>query len=261
MVKLHPQRLLLAAAFSVPFALALGAFAAPPPAQEPVCDSKAITLLKQSAARMRALKTFSIHAEVTRDRVIRDGFKVQKTSTQDVLVQEPNALRADISGDIGRRLFVYDGKTISFLAEPENYYATVAAAPTLEATLDDILDRYDVDLPLADLVYTAAGGNLGKYIEEAGIIGTSRVAGTDCDHLAFRTKAVDWQVWNDKETLLPKKIVVTTRDEKYAPQYEALLTWNTSPKIADGSFAFAPPAGAQQMSVLNRDRTVAERGR
>jgi hypothetical protein len=213
-------------------------------------------MLHRSAERLRELKTYGVHAEATRDNVVRDGFKVKKALSQDVLVREPNQMRADVSGDDGRRTLVYDGRSLSLLAEPENYYATVPAESTVRATLDAVLRRYAVDFPLADLIYIAAGGDVGKHITEAGVIGPSRVAGVDCDHLAFRTSAVDWQVWLDRSTLLPRKIVVTSRQEASAPEYEAVLTWATSPQITEDRFAFSPPAGAKPMSLLKSDNTV-----
>jgi hypothetical protein len=261
------RRLLLPAALALSAMLGLGgsgigteapALAAPPvmPGSTPRRDPKAMDLLRKSVDAMRALKTYGIHADVTHDFVVRDGFKLQRAETQDVLVREPNAMSADVSGDKGHRRLVYDGRSMSFLVEPENYYATVSAPPTLEAALDDIISRYNVDLPVTDLIYLASGGNLEQPITDAGYIGTSRVAGVDCEHLGFRTPAVDWQLWIDDKTLLPRKVVVTTRDEPSAPQYQAVLAWDTAPRIADASFVLKRPPDAKLMTLENRDGTV-----
>lgn len=270
MPKIHVLRLLygalsVALAFgAVQLASSPHALAAPPapsasappapPAPAPAIDPKAMDLLKRSAEKMKSMTVFSVHADATKDDVVRDGFKVKRTMTEDLLVKKPDRMRAEVSGDDGRRLFVYDGKAVSLLTTPQNFYATVPGGATIADTLEAVTSRYDLELPLTDLLYMAAGTDVGKSATEAGVIGTSRVGGVECDQLAFRTKAVDWQLWIEKASLLPKKIVVTTRGVEAAPQYEAVLAWNPAPKIADADFEFKPPPGA----VAIRVRTLGE---
>jgi hypothetical protein len=237
--------------------------AAPPPPQQPPApaapkvDPNAVALLNQSIEKMKSLQTFSIHAVATRDNVVGNDFKVQKDMTEDVIVQKPDRMRAEVSGDEGGRLFVYDGKSVSILASPEHssasYYATIPAPPTIRATLDEVAPRYRVDLPLTDLLYMASGGSPGENATAAGVIGESRVEGAECDHLAFRGKNVDWQVWIERGSLLPRKVAVTTRDAPAAPEYVAVLSWNTSPAITESHFKFEPPSGALPMSVGTAD--------
>src|SRR5262249_46874413 len=121
------------------------------------------------------------------------------------------------------------------------------APPTILDALEMLLQKYGVELPLLDVVYAAVGGNLGESILEAGDIGPSRVAGVDCEHLAFRGSKVDWQVWIERgDRPVPRKLVVTTR-EAAAPQFIAVLNWDVAPTIHEASFAFAPPEGAMRI--------------
>jgi hypothetical protein len=221
----------------------------------PTIDPRAMDLLKQSAARLKSLPSFAVHADSTKDEVVYAGFKVKRTMTESVLVQKPNRMRAEVSGDQGRRVYVYDGKAVSLYTEPDNHYATIAAPPTLGGMLTDVPSRYDVQLPLADLLYMSVGEDLGQNATEAGVIGPSRVAGAECDHLAFRTNVADWQVWIDRDGRLPRKIVVTSRDLSTAPEYQAVLTWDTAPRVPANSFAFAPPPGALPMRLAAVDQT------
>ena len=179
---------------------------------------------------MKSLQAFSVHAEATQEDVVGDDFKIQKDMTEDVTVRKPDRMRAEVSGDDGKRLFLYDGKTVSILVSPENLYATIPTAPTLGAALDDVTSRHQLDLPLTDLLYMASGGDLGKNVTEAGIVGESRVEGAECDHLAFRSNVVDWQIWIERGSLLPRKVAVTSRDMPSAPEYEAVLTWKPRPR-------------------------------
>jgi hypothetical protein len=85
------------------------------------------------------------------------------------------------------------------------------------------------------------------------------IGGVKCDHLAFRGPEVDWQVWiGDGDQPLPRKYVVTTRDLAGGPEFTAVMTnWNVSPKLADSSFSFTPPADAKPIDFLARDASGA----
>jgi hypothetical protein len=166
-----------------------------------------------------------------------------------VVVKRPDRLRADADGDDGVRSFYYDGKSFTLFTKPDNYYATTEAPPTILDALEMLLQRYGVELPLLDVVYAAVGGNLGESVLEAGDIGPSRVAGVDCEHLAFRGSKVDWQVWIERgDKPVPRKLVVTTRAEGAAPQFIAMMNWDVAPTIDDASFAFTPPEGAMRIA-------------
>ena len=58
------------------------------------------------------------------------------------------------------------------------------------------------------------------------------MGGADTDHYAFRQGDVDWQIWIERgERPLPRKLVITTREEVGQPQYSAELTWNLNPQV------------------------------
>ena len=70
------------------------------------------------------------------------------------------------------------------------------------------------------------------------------MGGVECDHYAYRSADVDYQVWIASGQPLPLKLVVTSKKIPAAPEYTAAMTGTLRPKIDDGSFAFMPPEGA-----------------
>jgi hypothetical protein len=234
--------------------------AAAAPASSPV-DSKARDALIRMAEYLRTVPAFTVHAETTRDEVVSRNFKLQRSTKTDVTVKRPDRLRADVEGDDGARTFIYDGQLFTVFSRLDNYYATTEAPAIILDALEMLLQRYGVELPLLDVVYAAVGGNLGESILEAGDIGPSRVAGVDCEHLAFRGSKVDWQVWVERgERPLPRKIVVTTRVEA-APQFIAALSWEVAPATDDAAFVFTPPQGAMRIPFRPLQEPAAERRR
>lgn len=203
------------------------------------------------SASLKILPEFSIHAETTRDEIVQSDYKVEKGAVVDVTVRKPDRLRASVVGDDESREFFYDGKTLTIYDPVHRYYATMDAPPTIAQALDAAKARYDLDLPLADLLYAAAGDDLGKNAFDAGVIGPSRAGGVECEHLALRSPEVDWQVGIEKgDRPLPRRVVITTRKEPTAPQYSAAVAWNLAPKIDDGMFVFKAPDGATAVPIL-----------
>ncbi|MEY4581322.1 MAG: hypothetical protein RL701_6025 [Pseudomonadota bacterium] len=213
-------------------------------------DPKALAALARSTSYLRSLPAFRVHAEVAQDEVVHDDFKLQRSLQVAASVRRPDRMRAELTGDLGARLFVYDGKKLSLALKDEQYYVTLPAPPTLRETLDVALDKHAIELPLLDIIYVAMGGDIHKHVSDAAEIGLSSVDGVNCTQLAFRGKQVDWQLWIEQGTKpVPRQIVITTKDDPTHPQYSARLRWEVSPLLSDDTFAFVPAAGALPIAL------------
>ena len=208
----------------------------------------AIKALTDMAAYLRNLKAFQVESATTTDEVQDDGQLIQYTAKINFVVQMPNKLLATAAGDRNERTFIYDGKTFTMFAQRAGYYATVPAPPTLRELDDALSEKYDIELPLADLFRFGSPDWKGTDIKAATDIGPSEVSGITCEHYAFRQDDVDWQVWIQKgEYPLPRKLVITTTTEAAHPQHTATYTWNLAPSFNQESFTFVPPAGARKI--------------
>lgn len=235
--------------------------ASPAESRSAVTDPTALKALARSAAYLRSLPGFKLHATVTDDEVVHGDFKLQRSAEVQVLVRRPDRMRADLSGDFGERLFVYDGKTFGIYLKNENYYGSILARPTLRETLA-VVERYAVELPLVDIIFLAMGGKLDANIQDGGTIGTSKVAGVECLQLAFRGDGVDWQLWITVGAKpVPRKLVITTTDDPTRPQYTAVMDWDVSAPVRSVDFSFQPPADARRMTFTapeSRPATTAQ---
>jgi hypothetical protein len=214
-------------------------------------DPKAMAELARSAAYLRSLPAFVLRAEVTRDEVVHDDFKLQRTSNVQIAVRRPDRLRAELSGELGERLFVYDGKSLGVYLKGENYYGSVPAPATLRETLN-VFEQRAIDLPLVDVLFVSMGGQLEPNIKDAGEVGSSLVDGVPCTQLAFRGANVDWQLWVEQgERPVPRKLVITTNDEPTRPQYTAVMRWDVSAPQSEESYKFTPPSGTLRMTFAD----------
>jgi hypothetical protein len=232
-----------AAAAAPAAATAVAAPAAP--AAPPVIEPEAAAALKRSSEYLQTLKSFSIRVDASIDEVLDSGQKVQFGSLADISVVKPNRLRVDVIDDHQQRQFYYDGRTLTVYGKLVNYYASVKAPKTIKEMLVFAETKYGLEWPLADLL---APESLSENVKSAFYVGKGRVRGVLCDHYAFRQDDVDWQIWiQEGKKPLPRKIVITTKNEEAAPQYAAVLSWNLSPRLSDSVFRFVPPKRASKI--------------
>ncbi len=246
------RTLLLSAmlALAAPLAAEEAAPSAKPAADEvsaQVVSPQAQAVLDSMTAYLRGLKTFSIASDSTRDEVVAFGYKLQHNEHSNLVVQRPDKLRAELSGDIRNRTIVYDGKKLAMYSPDDAAYVRIGAPDTLAKLIEGLLNA-GVEMPMIDVLYQGATGTLTESVHGGVLVGDSTIAGVACDHLAFRQANVDWQLWVEKGAKpLPRKIVITTRYEFGDPQYEAVMSWNLQPKIDAATFVFTAPKDANEV--------------
>jgi hypothetical protein len=215
-------------------------------------DPDAATILKRMTDYVGKLQRFSVDSANTLEVVLASGQKIQFTSAARTTVQRPNRLRSERIGDVISQSFYYDGRAFTIFNPGDGYYATVPAPNTIDALVDFARDSLDVIAPAGDLITLDAYDRLTADATAGFVVGKSMIAGVRCDHLAFRSGVVDWQIWiEDGDKPLPRKYVITSLDTPQAPQFEqALSNWSLDPPVKPGFFDFVPPAGARAIQFL-----------
>jgi hypothetical protein len=230
-----------------------------PPAAKSGVDAGAMAALDKMGAYLRTLRVFRVETRTTRDEVLANGQKIQREGTVDMLVRRPDGLRARVKSDLQDRMFFYDGKTFTLYGMRVGYYAQAAAPPTLGELADVLDEKYDIEIPLADLFLWGTDKAAVNQIRSAVDVGPSEVDGTSCEQYAFRQEGLDWQVWLQQgKNPLPRKLVLTTLDDDARPEYSSTLRWDLAPAYDDAAFTFDPPSDAKRI-VFAADRTGAGR--
>ena len=91
---------------------------------------------------------------------------------------------------------------------------------------------------------------------EAKDLGSGVIGGVECDHLAFRTKEVDWQIWIAQgKRPYPCRYVITTKLVDQAPQYSLQISdWKAGTEVASDDFAFKNPTSAKKIDLKDIPR-------
>jgi len=215
----------------------------------PTIDPGAMAALDRVGTYLRSLKAFQIRAAITAEVVLDDGQKVQSDSVADLLVNKPNKLRAEVTGDRQHRLFFYEGKTFTLFAQRMNLYATTSAPPTIIELAEKLNKDLDIDLPLVDMFYWGTPKSTVGEINSAIDLGPSSVGGVTCQQFAFRQPGIDWQIWiQNGDYPLPRKLVISTLTDEARPEYTSVYTWNLAPSFDDTAFVFDAPKDAHPIS-------------
>ena len=169
---------------------------APAPAAKGDIDPEAVAALDRMGAYMRAsVKTFQVRAVITRDHVRDNGLLTTSDATIDMVAQLPSHLRIDFKSDAKDRLYFFDGKSFTLYARKMGYYATVAAPGTSGELAKVLEDKYDIELPLADLFSWGTDRVNSSALTAAMNAGPAVVDGITCEQYAFRQEGLDWQIW------------------------------------------------------------------
>jgi hypothetical protein len=232
---------------------ALSALAADvkPTDAKPVVDPSADKLLRRMGEYLAEAPFFSVNAEIWQDVQLGSGQQVQAGRSVDLQVRRPDRFHAAVHSTRRNRELFYDGKSITLLNRIQNFYGTIPAPAALDQALDTATERFGIQMPLEDLIVSDPYQSAMQKIVSGRDIGPVTVLGTPCEHLAFSLGAVDWQIWiEDGLRPVPRKIVITYKDEEGTPEYTAIFShWDFQTKLPDFLFTFEAPPGASKIDV------------
>jgi hypothetical protein len=231
-------------------------FASSSPAE--AVDKDAVAALDRMSAYLRSLKAFRVRASTNSDDVLENGQKVQFATTQDVLVEKPNRMFAEVTSDGQHRVFFYDGKTFTLWADRPGYYASVPMSGTVNDLSERLQQKFAIEMPLRDLFLWGTDRSASAEITSAVDVGQTQIEGTTVEQYAFRQKGVDWQVWIQQGAYpLPRKLLITTTTDEARPDYSAMLSWDLAPSFNEASFTFDPPSTAKKITIAQTDTATA----
>jgi hypothetical protein len=227
------------------------ALAASASAQEPN------KLLKAMSDYMAAQTRISFGYDTNLEVVTKDHQKILLASSGTIDLSRPDKIRVARTGGFTDAEIVFDGKTLTVLGKNANAYAQIDIPGTLDHLVDELRDRYHRPVPGADLLLSDVYNQLMPEVTDAKDLGSGVIGGTECDHLAFRTKDVDWQIWIAQGSQpYPCRYVITAKGVDQAPQYSVQIRdWKTGNEVKPDDFAFSNSTSARKVDIENAGDT------
>jgi hypothetical protein len=214
-------------------------------------EAEARALLKAMTDYVSAQKAISFDYDVTLEVVTKDHQKLGLASSGKVVLARPDKVRATRSGGFADVEIVFDGQTLTLLGKNMNIYTQVGIPGSFDHLVDELKDHYGRPLPAADLLITNSYSELMANVVDVKDLGSGVIGGIECDHLAFRKKDVDWQIWIAQGARpYPCRYVITSKLVADGPEYSIQIRdWTAGNEVTSDSFDFKAPPGAKQVDV------------
>ena len=208
-------------------------------------------LLKAMSDYLAAQKSISLGYDSTFEVVSDDHQKLQIAMSGTVDLGRPDKLRSTRKTGFSDTETVYDGKTLTILGKGKNAYMQADVTGTIDSVIDQLRDKFHRQLPGADLLGSNVYDALMTDVTDVKDLGSGVIGGKECDHLAFRAKDTDWQIWIAQgDQPYPCRYVITSKGVDQAPQFTMTVRdWKASAAASSSDYSFKPPAGATKLDV------------
>ena len=214
-------------------------------------------LLKAMSDYMAAQTAISFGFDTNLEVVTKDHQKFLLASSGSVDLKRPDKIRLTRVGGFANAEIIFDGKTLTVVGKNANAYAQIDIPGTLDHLVDELRDTYHRPVPGADLLLSNIYDQLMPQVTDAKDLGSGVIDGVECDHLAFRAKDVDWQIWIAQgANPYPCRYVITAKDVDQAPQYSVQIRdWKTGSGVKPDDFAFANSTNARKIDIKDTGDT------
>lgn len=217
---------------------------------EAIRDPKAMEILRQMSDYLGSAGTFSVKMATFSDHVRDSGIKIKSSAERQVFVRRPSEFHARVQfDDQTSREVWYDGNTLIRLDRPKKEYMKLAFSGSIDELLDHVIDNYEVQLPLADFLYSDIVGTFGGNIISAEYVGERLVRGVLCHQLSIESTGADWQIWVEADdTPVPCRFAIVYVNVPGEPEYLAIFDeWKINPNLDEALFKFKTPNDAKEV--------------
>ena len=214
-------------------------------------EAYAKSLIKTMSDYMSAQKNISFNYDTILEVVTKDQQRLALAGSGTVTINRPDKLRSSRASGFADIEMVFDGKTLTLLGKGKNIYTQVEVPGTVDHLLDELKDKYNRPLPGADLFMSNPQDGLMADVNDIKDLGSGVIGGTECDHLAFRKKDVDWQIWIAQgDRPYPCRYVITSKTIAGSPQYSIQLSeFKSGDAAASSDFTFTNSTNAGKIDL------------
>lgn len=221
-------------------------------APKPVVQQEALDLLKKMSDTLKAAPAIKLQVLDFREVPTSQGQMITLVTSADITAERPNKFAAEAVINGVPTKFAYDGKTFAVYDAAKNVYASApVAAETLDGFFKALAEARGIEFSVADFLSSDPYAVLTKHLDNAYEVGTTTVDGVTATHLVFSAKGIEWQVWIDPATSLPRLFAATYTDAPREPRFlVSFRSIDLKAKPAAGTFTFAPPKDARAIEFL-----------
>jgi len=228
---------------------------------EPRTDAERLArgreIVERMSTRLGSAPTLSVTTREVRDQIKLNGEAQTVTLTRETVLRRPDRFYTKTSGDVQNEAW-YDGVGLTVAIHADKVFGQARMPETLDKTLDSMHERYGVSTPVGDFLYSSPVKALLADSTTGGWVGREAVDGQQADHLAFKDKGVNWEIWVAATgDPVPLKARAEFTENKHLREIDlAFSNWNFAPAIADDRFKPKVPADYEGIAIVQRARVL-----
>ena len=214
-------------------------------------DTVAVSILDKMSAMIGELHSCSVVARSNYDVSNSQLGLVKHSEEHHVYIGGHNKLLIRTDGDKGSKSLLYNGKTLDYYSVDKNQFTRTEVPGTVIEMIDYMNKKYGIVFPVADFFYPGFVDDILSETSNLVMLGTTRVDGKECFHIAGTAKDKTYQFWVANDAFsLPVKMVIVYTDKPMNPQYEATYSdWQINPSLPAGIFEFNAPPNAKKIKL------------
>ena len=207
-------------------------------------DARAIESLDKMSESIGNLSSCSY----TLDTVNSRNTGIEIMNEHDVYMRAPDKMYVHTIGTNGEKSYWYNGSRLAYFSFTDAKYATINTPDNIMTTVDFMNKSYGIDFPATDFFYPDFTDDIlenysSLFFSEEEIDGVSSVLVT-----AINDDEIV-QIWIDKATDLPHRMVIESRRDKDKFYDVVFSNWRANPELPDVLFDFEPPTNAEKIQI------------
>ena len=216
-----------------------------------VKDPRAMNELKKMGEALAEAKSMSFVTATMKPMRGPNEQWIHVLTTDVVEMERPNKLFVTAGGDAYPQRIYYNGKDFSVSAPEAKLYSTRSLSGNIDAMLAEASKVGGVSFPFSDVLLADPLASWTESLEGAVYVGASLRGGEKLEHIALTAKDVDWEIWIDQETHLPRIVYVKFTGEHRSPAVLVEFSkWKLNGKFPDSDFALKIPSGSKKVSFV-----------
>lgn len=147
---------------------------------------------------LAAVSTFRIQTRERHEWVGTSGDWSRIEGTTQATIWRPDFMHLKMRGsdpEVFDRELYYNGWTLAFENHAKKVWAWANVPETIDAMLDEVAWRYDLPIPVSDMLYSSPYNALMTDDTQSRFVGREIIEGRQCDHFAFSQPQIDWDIW------------------------------------------------------------------
>ncbi len=214
-------------------------------------DPRADQALRRMSAAIGGAQSFAVSATTTMDELLATGQLAEFSRQTRIVVRRPDRLFAEIHTTERAWLLWHAGSDLTILDKKAGTCASARVPEPIDDMLDELAAKYNLTMPLADLLFADPYKVLTADVLTGRFVGTHEVNGVECAQLLFTQENVDWQIWIEADKApVPRKVVIDYKNLPGRPQFTAMLSdWSLSAAAGDEQFKPVLPKNVTTIEI------------